>query len=124
VLVATGTLTLALLLFALFTFKTVHFLDLLSGHPEVASASSEPAGTPVEESPASFEVYDDLGTIDFAVVGRLVGSDEVLLGVEFHKSITSGFTFKVSDDPYRFDDTVFLQMRWHLPRIRNSDSSQ
>lgn len=122
VLVTARTVAVVILFLFLSTLETVQFLDLLPGHPKMAFAPSEPPGTPVEDSPPPFEVNDDLGTVDLAIVGRFVCSYEVFLGVEFNKAVPSGFTLEIPDDLDRFDNTVFLQMRWHLPRIRNSDS--
>lgn len=123
VLMASGTLTF-ISLFFLCTLKTIKFLDLFSSHPKMTFTSSKAAWAPVEKGSSSFEIHNNLGSIDFAVVGWFVSFDKVFFGVKFDKAITSGFTLKITDDLHRFDDTVFLQMRCHLPRIRNSNLSQ
>jgi len=111
-----------LLLFALLFLNDLKFLDFLLSHAEVSFPSSESSWPPTEQSPSSLVVNDDLGSIDFSVVGTLVGSCEVILVIELNETISSWFSLGISDNPDRFNNTVFLQLWQHLPRIRNSDS--
>ncbi len=99
-----------LLLLSPCLFSPLQSLSFFPGHSEVAFASSEAPGTPGKHGSSAFEVDDDLCAIDFAVVGVFVGGYEVILGVKFDESVASGFSLSIADDPYRFYDTVFLQI--------------
>ena len=108
-------------LFAFFSFSFLHDFSFLFGQTKVSFASSKTSRSPTEHSSSSFEVYNYLWTIDFTIVSILVGCGKVFLVIELHESIATWLVFEITNDSYRFDDTVFLQIDWHLPQIRNAN---
>jgi hypothetical protein len=56
----------------------------------------------------SLIINDDLVSIDFAIIGVLVGGYEVILVIKLNEGIAAGLTLLIADDPHGFNDTVLL----------------
>lgn len=114
----------SLVFFFLFTFSSFGFLhgfSFLFGQTKVSFSSSKSSRSPWKECSSPLKVYNYLWTIDFTIVCILVGCCKVFLVIELDESIASRVVLEITNDSYRFDDTVFLQIDWHLPQIQNAN---
>lgn len=47
-------------------------------------------------------------SINFSIIGTLVGSRKVILVIKFNEGVAARLTLLITDNPYRFNDTVLL----------------